>query len=53
MMNRWHGLTQHERKEYEDRAAYLIERGYVQGKTVEELAKEIYEKVVAFRLESV
>jgi hypothetical protein len=26
-----------------DKAAYLIDRGYAQGKTVEELAKEIYE----------
>ena len=46
MKKQWHGLTQHQRKEYEDRAAYLLERGYVQGKTVEELAKEIYEKNV-------
>jgi hypothetical protein len=44
MIKQWHGLTQHQRKEYEDKAAYLIDRGYGHGKTVEELAKEIYKK---------
>ena len=42
MKKDWHGLTQFQKKEYEDRAAHLLEQGYVQGKTVEELAKEIY-----------
>jgi hypothetical protein len=45
MKKQWHGLTQHQRKEYEDRAAYLLERGYVQGKTIEQLAREIYERI--------
>lgn len=31
-------------KVYKDKAEYLLERGYVQGKTVEELAIEIYKK---------
>jgi len=46
MKKQCHGLTQHQRKEYEDKASYLLERGYVQGKTVEQLAKEIYENKV-------
>ena len=46
MKKQWHGLTQHQRKEYEDKAVYLLERGYVQGKTVEKLAIEIYEKKI-------
>ena len=44
MKKQWYDLTQHQRKEYEDKAAYLIDRGYAQGKTVEELVKEICEK---------
>jgi len=44
MKKQWHGLTQHQRKEYEDKAAYLLDRGYVQDKTVEELAIEIYKR---------
>jgi UDP-N-acetylenolpyruvoylglucosamine reductase len=35
-----------QQKLYKDKASYLIERGYVQGKTVEELDIEIYKKVV-------
>jgi hypothetical protein len=44
MKKQWHDLTQHQQKKYEDKAAYLIEHGYVQGKTVEELAIEICKK---------
>ena len=44
MKKDWFGITQHQQKEYEQKAAYLLERGYVQGKTVQQLAKEIYEK---------
>jgi len=44
MKKSWHELTQHQQKEYEQRASYLIERNYVRSKTVDELAKEIFER---------
>jgi hypothetical protein len=37
-------LTYEQQKVFNDKAEYLIERSYVQGKTVEELSKEIYKK---------
>ncbi len=39
----WQKLTHEQQKVFEDKAEYLFERGYVQNKTVEELAKKIYE----------
>lgn len=44
MKKDWHNLSQSQKREYEDKAVYFLDRGYVQGKTVEELAKEMYEK---------
>jgi hypothetical protein len=44
MKKDWYGLTQHQQKVYEQRAAYLIERGYIQDKPIDELAKEMYER---------
>ena len=44
MKKTWGNITQHQQKEYEKKAAYLLERGYTEGKPVEQLAKEIYEK---------
>jgi ribonucleotide reductase beta subunit family protein with ferritin-like domain len=44
MKKDWKKLTDIEQKVFKDKAEYLIERGYVQGKTTEELAKEIYRK---------
>lgn len=43
MKKDWNKLTRQQQKEYEDKAAYLIDRGYAHDKTIEELAKEIYE----------
>jgi len=40
----WEKLTQHERQEYERKAQFLLDRGYVENVTVEEIAKKIYEK---------
>lgn len=40
----WQKLTYDQQKVYKDKAAYLIERGYVHSKTVEVLAKEIFER---------
>ena len=40
----WQKLTQQQQKYYEDKADYLLEKGYVAGKTKENLAKEIYER---------
>lgn len=39
----WQKLTQDEQKVYEEKAEYLIEKGYVLGKVVKEFAKEIYQ----------
>jgi ribonucleotide reductase beta subunit family protein with ferritin-like domain len=44
MKKDWNKLTQHEQKVFENKAAFLIERGYVAGKTIVQLAKEIYER---------
>ena len=43
MKKDWFGITQHQQKEYEQKAIYLIDRGYVQGKSVQQLAKEMFE----------
>ena len=40
----WYKLTQEQQRVYEDKAAYLLERGYVHGKDRESLAKEMYER---------
>jgi len=40
----WHLLTPTEQKPYIKKAEYLIDRGYVELKTVEQIAKQIYEK---------
>jgi hypothetical protein len=40
----WQRLTYEQQKPFEEKAEYLIERGYVKDKTVEELAKEIFQK---------
>lgn len=42
----WHKLTQEQQKVYEDRAAYLLERGYLHGKDKETFAKEMYERII-------
>jgi hypothetical protein len=41
----WHKLTQEQKKVYEDKAAYLLERGYVHGKNKDVLAREMYERL--------
>jgi len=41
MTKDWHKLTQEQQKVYEDKAAYLLDRGYVHGKDREALAREI------------
>lgn len=41
----WHKLTQEQQKVYEDKAAYLLERGYVHGKNKDVLAREMYERL--------
>jgi hypothetical protein len=38
----WQKLTYDEQRVYEKKAEYLLPRGYVTGKPVKELAKEIY-----------
>ena len=40
----WQKLTYEQQKVYKDKAAYLIERGYVHTRAIEELAKEIFER---------
>ena len=42
MKKDWQKLTYDQQKVFKDKAEYLLERGYIQGKTVEEIAKEIY-----------
>ena len=44
MKKDWQKLSYEKQKDFKDKAGYLIDRGYVQGKTVEELAIEIYKK---------
>jgi hypothetical protein len=44
MKKDWQKLTYEQQKVYKDKAEYLLERGYVHGKTVEKLAIEIYKK---------
>jgi hypothetical protein len=44
MKKDWQKLSYDQQKTLKDKAAYLIDRGYVHGKTVEELAIEIYKK---------
>jgi hypothetical protein len=44
MKKEYHTLTQSQKREYEEKANYLLNRGYVYGKTLEELAREIYLK---------
>lgn len=41
---KWEELSQQEEQKYLEKASYLVERKYVLGKTVEQLAKEIYQK---------
>ena len=41
MKKDWQKLSYDQQKALKDKASYLIERGYVYGKTVEELAKQI------------
>jgi mRNA-degrading endonuclease RelE of RelBE toxin-antitoxin system len=42
MKKDWQKLTYDQQKVFKNKAEYLLERGYIQGKTTEELAKEIY-----------
>ncbi len=44
MKKDWQKLTYDQQKVFKDKAEFLLERGYVHGKTVEELAKEIHMK---------
>lgn len=44
MKKEWEKLTVQEQKSYEDKAEFLLDRGYVEDTTIEELAKKIYEK---------
>jgi hypothetical protein len=44
MKKDWQKLSYEQQKVLKDKAAYLIDRGYVYAKTVEELAKEIYNR---------
>jgi len=44
MKKEWHQLTLQEQRPYEERAEFLLDKGYVEGMTIEELAKKIYEK---------
>ena len=44
MKKDWQKLSYDQQKLYKDKASYLIDRGYVYGKTVDDLAKEIYKK---------
>ena len=44
MTNAFKNLRPTKQEEFRKKAEYLIERGYVQNKTVDELAKEIYNK---------
>ncbi len=46
MKKDWQKLTQEQQKIYEDKAEYLLERGYIQAKTVEEIAMEIFFKTL-------
>jgi len=40
----WDRLTQDQQRVYEEKASFLLERGYIAGKNRTQLAKEIYEK---------
>jgi hypothetical protein len=44
MSKDWQKLTYEQQKVYKDKAEYLLERGYVQSKPIEVLAKEIFER---------
>lgn len=44
MTKDWQKLTYEQQKVYKDKADYLLERGYVQSKSIEVLAKEIFER---------
>ena len=39
MTKDWQKLTYEQQKVYKDKAEYLLERGYVQSKSIEVLAK--------------
>lgn len=44
MKSEWQKLTSQQQKVYRDKAEYLLEKNYVQDKSINELAKQIYEK---------
>ena len=44
MTRDWYKLSSGQQSSYLERARFLIDRGYVYGKSEEQLAKEIYEK---------
>ena len=43
MKKDWQKLSYDQQKLYKDKASYLIERGYVHGNTVDDLAKQIHQ----------
>jgi hypothetical protein len=44
MKKEWQKLSQSEQKDFLDRAAFLIDKGYVIDTSLKELAKNIYAK---------
>ena len=44
MKPEWNKLSPTVQKKYEDRAKYLVEKGYIEKVTVAQLAQRIYEK---------
>ena len=40
----WHRLSPADQEEYEKKAEYLLDKGYINDMTKEQLAKRIYEK---------
>jgi hypothetical protein len=44
MSKDWQKLTYDQQKVYKDKAEYLLERGYAQSKSIDVLAKEIFER---------